>query len=73
MQGQLVEKCILITPLGSHFSHVSFILSSVKSFKEDLGIWGANVMSLYNFMSLVMTHKPSAQFPQLPLSIQTGL
>lgn len=48
MQDQLIEKCILIIPLGWHFSHVSFILPFVKSSKQGLGIWGANVMSLCN-------------------------
>lgn len=41
LQCQLVEKCILIIPLGNYFSHVSFILPFVKSSKEGLGIWVA--------------------------------
>lgn len=63
LQGQLVEKCILIIPLGNNFSHVSFTLPFIKSSKEGLGIWVANVMSLCN---LRVTCDDSQAFSSIP-------
>lgn len=63
LQGQVVEKCILIIPSGNNFSHVSFILPFVKSSKEGLGIWVANMMSLCN---LHVTCDDSQAFSSIP-------
>lgn len=66
LQGQVVEKCILIISLGNSFSHVSSILPFVKSSEEGLGIWVANVMSLCN---LHVTCDDSQAFSLIPSAV----